>query len=467
MTFALTVYLSSDSLTLTSNPYSLVSATGLGGAGVRRVNAQGPAQDGDTDKGYRLTPRSFRLVVGITAATDALLDSYRDALVSIFKPVPDTPQVLEVTRDDTTARRLDCYLDGEIDIALDPKYRPGHYLRLTIPLYAPEAAYYAVSPGTASIVGPITFSDTWWLAGGAIGTAQVLMHGGTPANNEAWSWTGSLSASDTMTLAIRAGSVSAAGSISYMFRDTAGATRSPRFYRQTDTGGVDAGNPRFYYAYDQKFYYGMPFGTHNYFYEHVVETNFSAVRLSVDDVQQAIHFYPGAVDGATMLWRAAGYTSGTTWPGTVQFYALYNPKLSAAQRSALNAYMSGTVGTVATSVSVAYLGDLDEYPVLSLTGPVTSPVITNTATGETLDFGTITIGAGTTYVIDTRYGQKSVLFGTVDRKYQLSTDSDLDTWHLAPDPVAPAGVNVITLGGTAIGTATTLQVVYYNRYSSF
>lgn len=467
----LTAIVGSTSVVLSDgNPYALLSAKGMGGAPIERVTLRGPAQHGDTDYGYRLRPREIELEIGFKATTDALLDGYRDTLTHLFKPLTSTVVTLRYTRDDGEVRQLDCYSVAAVQIDLVPEYRPGHYHRATVHLYAPDPAFYRQAPGTATVTGTVNFDTNWWLAGGAIPSSSVQMHGGTPALDEAFSFAGSIAAVGGWTLAVNASYVSPAGTQAYMFSGTAAdiLTNYPRFgvagtnvYGGTSyvfgrnvpmgTTQMVSGGFNVYMAASDPSGYDFSDGSRNSAYKHYWETQ-TGGGLSAHNE----NFY---LDGNTTKWRRQG------WSGTVLLYALYSPPLTYAQRSALRVYMSGgTSGTISQAVAVAYEGDLPEYPVISLTGPITAPYITNTATGETLNFGTNVIGAGTTYVIDTRYGQKTVLYGTVSKIDQLSDDSDLGTWHLAPNPVATGGTNVIVVGGSALTGATSVSIVYYHRF---
>jgi hypothetical protein len=55
----------------------------------------------------------------------------------------------------------------------------------------------------------------------------------------------------------------------------------------------------------------------------------------------------------------------------------------------------------------------------------------------------------------------------------LTSDDDLNTFHLAPagellfDGSRSDGDNVIRLQGTAVSSATRLEIIYYNRYKGF
>lgn len=478
MAFTLAAIVGSTTVTLSDgNPFTLRTARGMGGADVRRVTTQGPSQHGDTDKGYRLQPREIELVIGFRATTDTILDGYRDTLMGVFKPLPSTPVNLRVTRDDGEIRQIDCNVVGGVDIKLVKEHRPGHYHEATVRLRAADPAWYELAPGTVSVAGSTIFGTNWWLAGGAIGTAQVLMSGGTPSSNATWSYSGTTTTS--WTLAVQAAYVSAAGTTAWMFTSSAnpGANYQPRF----GVGGTATyGTAPPYYAIGNTSgtivagTTAMLAGTQVYFFDSApgsfdgdiagIWFQPRSVWLSPRDSSAASYYhahildFPTAIVGTAMQWRTLG------WSGAIPKYALYQSQLTPAQRAALVATIKGTA---AQSLAVLYEGDLPEYPVISLTGPITGPSIENTTTGEILDFGTIAIGAGTTYVINTDPLYRTVLAGTVNKRGELTKDSDLGEWHIAPDPVATGGTNLLVVNGTGVTGATTLQIIYYNRFQSY
>lgn len=101
----------------------------------------------------------------------------------------------------------------------------------------------------------------------------------------------------------------------------------------------------------------------------------------------------------------------------------------------------------------------DTFPIIYAVGPVTNLVITNTATGDKLDFTGSSIGGGVTYTIDLRYGYKTVIDSTsTNRINQLTSDSNLATFRLIP------GINTITVTGTSISAATNIYIQYNTRY---
>jgi hypothetical protein len=121
---------------------------------------------------------------------------------------------------------------------------------------------------------------------------------------------------------------------------------------------------------------------------------------------------------------------------------------------------------ISSTSTITYTGTWIEYPVILLTGPGVSFVITNNATGEVLDFTGVTISAGDTYTIDLRYGSKEITDSAGANKIaDITAASDLATWHLAADPEASAGVNDISVAVASGATvATAVSTRYYKRY---
>jgi len=118
-----------------------------------------------------------------------------------------------------------------------------------------------------------------------------------------------------------------------------------------------------------------------------------------------------------------------------------------------------------TMSPIVYPGSWKTYPTISITGPCDTISIDNNTTGERLDFGLYALDAGETLTVDCTPGRKTVTH-SVDGNAQhwLTSDSDLATFHIAPHPEAPGGINdvqVTFLNGQA---ATTVTVSYYVRY---
>jgi hypothetical protein len=138
----------------------------------------------------------------------------------------------------------------------------------------------------------------------------------------------------------------------------------------------------------------------------------------------------------------------------------------------------GSGGTVPTEIpmfvgssvlnqtnTVTYAGDWRDYPLIRLTGPVTDCILTNLTTGDILDFTGVTIAAGDFYEIDCRYGYKTVVDAAgVNKIADLSTTSDLSTFHLASALETPDGINAIKVTGSAATESTRIDVTFYERY---
>lgn len=114
--------------------------------------------------------------------------------------------------------------------------------------------------------------------------------------------------------------------------------------------------------------------------------------------------------------------------------------------------------------NINYLGTWLTYPTIVITGPVSGFRITNTATGEVITLSHA-IPAGDTVTISLQYGDKSVedaagtsLIGSI------LPESDLATFHVAPEPEAAGGVNPINIIGAGAGAATQINVSYNTRY---
>lgn len=132
--------------------------------------------------------------------------------------------------------------------------------------------------------------------------------------------------------------------------------------------------------------------------------------------------------------------------------------------------VQGSAGSpMIVNTNVQLQGDLHEFPVLRITGPLRRARILRVAdVTQTLTFGTaFTIGAGSVVEIDTRHGQKTVLLnGSVNVRGSLDPSiSELAEWSLTPDTVE--GTNVVYLSGFDSGTATMLEIIYHHRYSSY
>lgn len=426
-------------------PYSLEQASGLWMAPVRRLTEQGPYQDGDTDRGYRLDPRTATLALNFTATSGSALDTHRDTLLSIFRPSTSTPLKLRLTRDDGAVRQLDCYTVGPVDLPLTKEHKPGNLHRAVVQLRAADPGWYDPTPGTVTVTGTAGLAANWYTAGGLIGTANVMEYGQTPSLNQAWTYTGTPT---EYTVAVRATPASLTANVFLV--DQAG----------TATDFVLSTWPAYPgYSLNGRPLYGVSIPTAGTFNVFVLSNQKVYVNTTATDVWS---IPMATLTGTARTWRATGAGS-VTYP----LYAVYNVALTNAQVTALNGYMSQSVGgTISQVLTVAYNGDLPEYPVVSITGPIVDATLTNGVTGRS--FGVSgTIAAGETYVFDLRQGSASVTAGGTSRITQLAADADITGWSIVPSPQATGGTNVLTVTGTGVNASTQVKVVYYHRYAGF
>jgi len=115
--------------------------------------------------------------------------------------------------------------------------------------------------------------------------------------------------------------------------------------------------------------------------------------------------------------------------------------------------------------AIAYEGSWRVYPIITITGPITNPVITNLTTNEKLDFTGVTIADGNSYIVDLRYGYKTVKNLAGDNKIaDLTSDSDLATWHFAPSGEVVDGINSIQATGSDANSSTRISLQWNERY---
>lgn len=115
--------------------------------------------------------------------------------------------------------------------------------------------------------------------------------------------------------------------------------------------------------------------------------------------------------------------------------------------------------------TITYTGTWLSYPVITIQGPAAEARVSNITTGEKIEF-TRTIPAGTTITINCAYGAKTVTDDTgANWIGGLTEDSDLATFHIAPAPEAPGGVNSISAQARdGVAGETLFTIAYITRY---
>lgn len=427
----------------------------------RRLSDRGPEQHGDTDLDVRLDPRYITMRFNAVGTSQAALEALRDTLRATFKPTPSTPVKIRVTRDDGSVRQIDVHREGPVAIPLKLENRPGNLNRAVVQLKASDPNFYdpTVQGGTI-----IELSD-WWRAYNTIGSASVLEHTEAPGTAQAWTYGGTITGGSPWMIAFRSAPAGLGGS-AYAFES--GFSLGRHYFAVEDISNLGTA----YAVAVKTSYLGvgtsmMEAGTHNYFLIANGGTTqfFRDTTLIAERSEPALTYGTPNLVGVGGRWRSSA-TPAHSWPVAIPRAAIFNIAPTPTQLAALSDAMQ-TGGSVRTTF-VNYAGDWPEYPIVRINGPISDPIVTNTSTGETLDFTGHSIGSADYYEIDTRGGYKTVRNSGGDIKIgDLSEDSDLETFHLAPDQEATGGVNVLVFSGTAIGTATNVVVTYYNRYTGF
>jgi len=112
-----------------------------------------------------------------------------------------------------------------------------------------------------------------------------------------------------------------------------------------------------------------------------------------------------------------------------------------------------------------YDGTWRTYPVITVVGPINNLVIENLTTDEKLDFTGYNLAAGRTLTIDLGYGYKTATLDTgLDVIDELTTDSDLATWHIAAHPDATDGQNTLKITGAAADSNTRVSITFFTNY---
>lgn len=123
----------------------------------------------------------------------------------------------------------------------------------------------------------------------------------------------------------------------------------------------------------------------------------------------------------------------------------------------------------ATSLSdvlnVTYTGTWLANPTILITGPLNSPRILNNTTVEeiALDYN---VSVGETVTINLEYGQKTIINNTsVNLIGTATANSDIATFHIAPNPEAPAGINQLqVIGDSAAIGSTEVRIQWNTNY---
>lgn len=116
----------------------LVGDNGWGAAPLRRLSERGPQQHGDTDRGFRLDPRTGTIVVFLRGNSRSDLYSKRATLLDLFAP-DEAGGSLRWTLTGRT-RQIDCHYVG--DMSMDSSDRDGFNQKVAVTLKASDPTFY-------------------------------------------------------------------------------------------------------------------------------------------------------------------------------------------------------------------------------------------------------------------------------------------------------------------------------------
>jgi hypothetical protein len=451
------------------NPFRLESAEGLGAPPISRLGEQSPLQNAVTDLGYRIEPRTVTLALNFSATTDAALDACRSTLGSVFRPVDGIPIYLRAIRNDGGTRQLTCYPVGEHDIPIVPLNRPGHLHRTVVQLRADDPLWYAPTEsgggGTVALLGSAV---PWWTANGLIGSANVVEYGEYPAQGQQWTYGGTITGA--WTIAVRTGPETGSGtktafaagtginSVRLGWSDT--ALRYMLYGGTPVILGTIAADP-FDGVNNVIVNWGAVNGT--------ITFGTAFANGTVQNVMLSSESFNADIDGpgTARRWRSnSGTAASSYWTSEMPKYAIYNRLLTAGEITALDSYMGGT--PVLGTISVVNSGDADVYPVITMRGPLSDPVLTNLANGKVIDMRGTAIGPADAWIIDLRTGDKQIIDSRGSSQLAAISGSfyDFVSWALSPAPTATGGTNSIRVQGGSTSVTTRIDIMSTPRYWS-
>lgn len=117
------------------------------------------------------------------------------------------------------------------------------------------------------------------------------------------------------------------------------------------------------------------------------------------------------------------------------------------------------------TIAIVYPGSWLTFPLIRINGPITNPVITHQLTGDKLDFTGTSLAAAEWIEIDCSFAKKTVVDNTgANRIAALTNDSDLATFAILDDRLAPGGSNSIRVTGSAANSLSSVDMTYFIRY---
>lgn len=168
-------------------------------------------------------------------------------------------------------------------------------------------------------------------------------------------------------------------------------------------------------------------------------------------------------------WQRVGielYAPDPTWYDPTDEIITFQLSYGGLLSIPLTVPMSVGASTIDSAIEIAYTGTWNAYPIITLEGPMISPVITNVTTGDKLDLTDTSIADGDSYKIDCRYGYKTVTRTSdgANRIQDLTDDSNLATFHIGADPDVEGGNNIVRVTAKGLTGTSVIYIQYNTRY---
>jgi len=122
------------------------------------------------------------------------------------------------------------------------------------------------------------------------------------------------------------------------------------------------------------------------------------------------------------------------------------------------------LGVYESDTTITYTGTWTSYPTITINGPLNNFTIINTATNQRLSLN-YDVSAGEIVTIDLSYGSKTITnnFGQNLIGY-LTTNSDLGSFAIEPDPLVAGGVNTFMTYTDNLLYDSRVYIKYYTCY---
>lgn len=156
-------------------------------------------------------------------------------------------------------------------------------------------------------------------------------------------------------------------------------------------------------------------------------------------------------------------TQAQQWTVVLEDNLIFYEAPAYVERMVFPIWFTGII--ISSYLNITYGGTWLAYPTIAVTGPADNLLIRNITTDEKLELVGYSIAPGEVVTFVTEYGNKTVTNSAGDNLLPyLTTDSDLATFHLEPDPGAPGGVNQMHVYCTGATPATQVAIYWRTRF---